>query len=49
VRQLTVLDPHEGKALDTPEDWPNSLQLVGSLELGNVVILEALWERFGMG
>jgi hypothetical protein len=22
---------------------------VGSLELGNVVILEALWERLGMG
>jgi transposase len=41
-----VTDPLEG--IDT-QDWPDTLELVQTLELGTVVVIEALWERLGIG
>lgn len=43
---LLLLEP----ALDTPlVDLPESLRLVRSLEFGTMLVIEALWERLGMG
>jgi transposase len=54
VCQLEVTDPLQ--ALSSPpeerkdaEDWPETLKLVQSLELGTLVVIEALWERLGIG
>jgi transposase len=46
VCELEVTDPLEkGDA----QDWPDTLQLVQTLELGTLVVIEALWERLGIG
>jgi len=46
VCELEVTDPLEKE--DT-QDWPDTLQLVQTLELGTLVVIEALWERLGIG
>ena len=52
VCELKVTDPRQASE-PSPDtslvDLPESLQLVGSLELGPLVVIEALWERLGMG
>jgi len=54
VCELKVTDPLQ--ALNSPpeeradtEDWPEALQLVQTVELGTLVVIEALWERLGIG
>jgi hypothetical protein len=50
VCELNVTDPlqaHEPSP-ETP-DLPESLQLIRTLELGTLLVIEALWERLGMG
>ncbi len=47
VCELEVTDPLE-EGVDT-QDWPDTLELVQTLELGTVVVIEALWERLGIG
>jgi transposase len=52
VSELEVTDPlqsHETSSETPLVDLPKSLQLVRSLELGPLLVIEALWERFGMG
>jgi transposase len=52
VCELKVTDPLQSTEA-SPEtslvDLPESLQLVRSLELGPLLVIEALWERLGMG
>ena len=52
VCELKVTDPLQASE-SSPEtplvDLPESLQLVRSLELGPLLVIEALWERLGMG
>ena len=54
VCQLEVTDPLQVLS-STPEerkdaeDWPDTLKLVQTLELGTLVVIEALWERLGIG
>jgi hypothetical protein len=52
VCELKVTDPLQASQ-PSPEtssvDLPESLQLVRSLELGPLLVIEALWERLGMG
>jgi transposase len=52
VCELKVTDPLQ--AVSTPpeereEDWPETLELVQTVELGTLVVIEALWERLGIG
>jgi transposase len=52
VCELKVTDPFQ--AVSTPpeereEDWPETLELVQTVELGTLVVIEALWERLGIG
>jgi transposase len=55
VCELEVTDPLQPSMLSskTPKtplvDLPESLQLVRSLELGTLLVIESLWERLGMG
>jgi len=52
VCELNVTDPLQVSepALDTPlVDLPESLQLIRTMELGTLLVIEALWERLGMG
>jgi transposase len=52
VCQLDVTDPLQSSMppSKTPlVDLPESLQLLRSLELGTLLVIEALWERLGMG
>jgi hypothetical protein len=54
VCELEVTDPLQPSMLSskTPKtplvDLPESLQLVRSLELGTLLVIESLWERLGM-
>lgn len=52
VCELNVTDPlqsHEPSPETPLVDLPKSLQLVRSLELGTLLVIQALWERLGMG
>jgi transposase len=52
ICELKVTDPLQAfePSPETPlVDLPESLQLVRSLELGPLLVIEALWERLGMG
>ena len=52
VCELEVTDPLQVSQSPSEAplvDLPESLQLVGSLELGPLLVIEALWERLGMG
>ena len=52
VCELKVTDPVQASqsSSETPlVDLPESLQLVRSLELGPLLVIEALWERLGIG
>ena len=52
VCELKVTDPlqsHEPSPETPLVDLPESLQLVRSLELGPLLVIESLWERLGMG
>ena len=52
VCKLKVTDPLQASepSPETPSvDLPESLQLVRTLELGPLLVIEALWERLGMG
>ena len=52
VCELNVTDPlqsHEPSPETPLVDLPKSLQVVRSLELGPLLVIEALWERLGMG
>lgn len=52
VCELEVTDPLQPSMLSPNTPWldlPESLQLVRSLELGTLLVIEALWERLGMG
>jgi transposase len=52
VCKLKVTDPRQASesSPETPSaDLPESLQLVRTLELGPLLVIEALWERLGMG
>jgi transposase len=52
VCELKVTDPLQASK-PSPEaplaDLPESFQLVRTLELGSLLVIEALWERLGMG
>jgi hypothetical protein len=52
VCEVKVIDPlqtHESSPETPLVDLPESLQLVRSLELGPLLVIEALWERLGIG
>jgi transposase len=54
VCELEVTDPrhtvsHPSQEDKNAENWPETLQLVQTLELGTLVVIEALWERLGIG
>ena len=52
VCELEVADPLQTvkpSPEERAEDWPETLKLVQTLELGTLVVIEALWERLGMG
>ena len=52
VCHLKVTDPLQvsDASLDMPPgDLPDSLKLMRTLELGTLVVIEALWERLGIG
>jgi transposase len=48
VCQLQVTDALQAERENT-EDWPETLQLVQTVELGTLVVIETLWERLGIG
>jgi len=52
VCELKVTDPLQDVKPPTQErveDWPETLKLVQTLELGTLVVIQALWERLGIG
>jgi hypothetical protein len=54
VCDIQVTDPLEASEAATSERFdspglPDNLQLVRTLELGTVVVIEALWEQLGIG
>ena len=52
VCELEVADPLQTvkpSPEERAEDWPETLKLVQTLELGTLVVIEGLWERLGMG
>jgi len=52
VCELKVTDPLQTVSpppADQVEDWPETLELVQTLELGTLVVIQALWERLGIG
>ena len=52
VCELKVTDPLQAVSPlpeEQVEDWPETLELVQTLELGTLVVIQALWERLGIG
>ncbi len=52
VCKLKVTDPLQAVSpspAEQLEDWPETLELVQTLELGTLVVIQALWERLGIG
>ena len=52
VCELKVTDPLQAVSpspAEQLEDWPETLELVQTLELGTLVVIQALWERLGIG
>jgi transposase len=51
VCELKVTDPLQDVSppQERMEDWPETLELVQTLELGTLVVIQALWERLGIG
>ena len=52
VCNIQVTDPLASSKAATSQrspGLPDNLQLIGTLELGTVVVIEALWERLGIG
>ena len=52
VCELKVTDPLRDVSpppAARAEDWPETLELVQTLELGTLVVIQALWERLGIG
>jgi len=52
VCELKVTDPLQTVSHppeERVEDWPETLELVQTLELGTLVVIQALWERLGIG
>jgi transposase len=52
VCELKVTDPLQDvspPSEERVEDWPETLELVQTLELGTLVVIQALWERLGIG
>ena len=52
VCELKVTDPLQDVSSppqERVEDWPETLELVQTLELGTLVVIQALWERLGIG
>ena len=51
VCELKVTDPLQDVSppQERMEDWPETLELVQTLELGTLVVIQVLWERLGIG
>jgi hypothetical protein len=51
VCNLVVVDPLEDSAAEVPSEagLPQDVELVGTVELGIPLMIEALWERLGIG
>jgi transposase len=49
LQVIDPLAPTDGAALPTPLGLPKDLKLIRTLSLGTALVIEALWERLGIG